>query len=85
MNINPVQIWHSGQMKQATIFSLKIVNDNLIDNAQFYYQLIEDGTNLELANGNLGISGQDYANWSGSNSAIFSWAAGVLNLTLVTP
>jgi hypothetical protein len=37
--ILPVTSWQNGQEKQATIFDLRIVNDNLSTAATFYYSL----------------------------------------------
>lgn len=37
--IQPVTSWQNGQEKQATIFDLRIVNDNLSTSATFYYSL----------------------------------------------
>lgn len=37
--IQPVSSWQNGEEKQATIFDLRIVNDNLSTSATFYYSL----------------------------------------------
>lgn len=37
--IQPVTSWQNGQEKQATIFDLRIVGDNLSTSATFYYSL----------------------------------------------
>lgn len=39
MKITPVQTWSNGQAKEATEFNLRIISDNLLDAATFYYSL----------------------------------------------
>ena len=59
--------------------------DNLIDNANFYYQLFS-ADNISLADGNLLMTGSDYATYSSSatsNDFAYSWGAAQLKLTLV--
>jgi hypothetical protein len=83
--IQPVSIWYNGEMKQATIFNLVGINDNLVDNCIFYYQLFVD-PNFQVAVGNITMSGTDYSNYTSSpdsNSYAYQWGATQLNLTLV--
>ena len=83
--IQPVSLWYNGQMVQATIFDLLSINDNLIDNATFYYQLFTN-SNIQVADGNLTMTGFDYDAYSSSpdsNSYAYQWGATQLNLTLV--
>jgi hypothetical protein len=83
--IQPVSIWYNGEMKQATIFNLVGINDNLVDNCIFYYQLFVD-PNFQVATGNITMTGADYTNYStspDSNSYAYQWGANQLNLTLV--
>lgn len=83
--IQPVSIWYKGQIIQATIFDMKSINDNLIDQCIFYYQLFSS-TGLQLSDGNLTMTGFDYAAYStspDSNAYAYQWAATQLNLTLV--
>ena len=65
-NIQPVGIWNNGSVIQATKFSLEIIYDNLIDNANFYYQLISDN-GVPLSTGNLSITGTEYETWGESS------------------
>lgn len=90
--IQPVNIWLNGQSKQANTISMYVVNDNLLNSASFYYQLLsvtivdEKDTSEQLAQGNLTMSGQDYIDWNVDtdiNNAAYTWAAAQLNLTLV--
>ena len=83
--IQPVSIWYNGSMISATIFNMVSISDNLIDNATFYYQLYSSN-NLQLASGNLTMSGADYITYStspNSNDFAYSWGATQLNITLI--
>jgi hypothetical protein len=83
--IQPVSIWYNGEIKQATIFNLISINDNLVDNCIFYYQLYVD-PNFQIVDGNLTMIGFDYAAYSSSadsNTYAYQWGATQLNLTLV--
>lgn len=90
--IESVNLWVNGQLKDANIITLNIVNDNLKDNAVFYYQLMseitqEDGNtfNESLVQGNLTISGQDYIDWGTQtdvNQWAYEWCTSQLNLVL---
>jgi hypothetical protein len=83
--IDPITIWVNGQQLTATLFSLIIINDNLLNSAIFYYQLL-DADATKLADGNLTIVEPDYDVWGSSadiNLAAYQWAATQLNITLV--
>ena len=83
--ILPISIWYNGQIVQATIFNLTSINDNLIDNATFYYELYVN-IDLQVAQGNITLTGIDYTTYSSSpdsNSYAYQWGATQLNLTLV--
>jgi hypothetical protein len=83
--IQPVSIWYDGQMIAATIFNMVSTNDNLINNATFYYGLYLN-ENTQLIGGVLTMIGADYTNYSSSpdsNSYAYQWGATQLNLTLV--
>lgn len=41
-NITPVPVWIKGEQRNANIFTLRSIDDNLLDTAQFRYQLIEE-------------------------------------------
>lgn len=85
--INPVAIWANGESKNANLFSMVSIQDNLSDSATFYYQLMESDTQAEpamstqLAQGNLTLGADEYPSWDGSNDWIMNWAASKLNLT----
>jgi hypothetical protein len=83
--IQPVSIWYNGQMIQATLFNMTSINDNLINQCIFYYQLVSS-TNQQLADGNLTMTSFDYEAYStspDSNAYAYQWGATQLNLTLV--
>jgi len=83
--IQPVSIWYNGQMTQATIINLISTNDNLINSANFCYQLYVN-QNFQVAEGNLTMTGADYIAYSTSTTAndyAYEWGATQLNLTLV--
>lgn len=83
--IQPFTLWVNGQQATATQFSLIIINDNLLNSATFYWQLL-DADSVKLQDGNLTMDAADYAVWSSAqdvNLAAYQWAASKLNITLV--
>lgn len=82
--IQPFTLWVNGQQKTATLFNLIIINDNLLNSATFYWQLL-DADAVKLADGNLTMGEPDYDVWGSSadiNQAAYQWAATELNITL---
>jgi hypothetical protein len=82
--IQPIQIWVNGQQQTATVFSLIIINDNLLNSATFYWQLL-DSAEVKLADGNLTMIEPQYDQWGTSsdvNQWAYEWAATELNITL---
>ena len=82
--IQPISIWVNGQQQTATLFSMYIVNDNLLNSATFNYQLL-DADATSLISGNLTMGEPDYDVWGSSgdiNLAAYQWAATELNITL---
>jgi hypothetical protein len=82
--IQPIQIWVNGQQQTATVFSLIIINDNLLNSATFYWQLL-DSAESKLADGNLTMIEPQYDQWGTSsdvNQWAYEWAATQLNITL---
>ena len=91
-NIAPVTVWHQGEQQTANVFNLYSIGDNLIDSAQFKYQLIkevvvDEQTNSQtLLTGELFINSVEYAEWdleADANAWIYNWAASKLNLTII--
>jgi hypothetical protein len=82
--IQPLTLWVNGQEVTATLFNLIIINDNLLNSATFYWQLL-DADAVKLQDGNLTMGEPDYDVWGSSadiNLAAYEWAATKLNLTL---
>jgi hypothetical protein len=80
--IQPIQIWVNGKIVSATIFSLNCIFDNLLNSANFYYQLL-DSNLLKVADGNLTMIEPDYtADWT-TNNAAYLWAATKLSLDII--
>jgi C4-type Zn-finger protein len=93
MKIQPITTWFNGEPQTATNFTLISINDNFTTSAVLYYELQKEIVNEEsvsyenLITATLDISGQDYKDWSvepDANTWIYNWAAGKLNLVLVT-
>jgi hypothetical protein len=83
--IQPFTLWVNGQQVTATLFNLIIINDNLLNSATFYWQLL-DADSVKLQDGNLTMGEPDYDVWGSSadiNLAAYEWAASKLNITLV--
>jgi len=82
--IQSVQIWQNGVVKNATIFNLVIINDDLTSSAQFYYSLLDENL-IMLSQGNLTINGEEYQNWDSEPSAneyAYNWAADQLQIII---
>ena len=95
MKIQPVTTWFNGEPQTATNFTLISINDNFTTSAVLYYELQKEVVSQDLENpsyenlitATLDISGQDYKDWSATpdaNTWIYNWAAGKLNLVLIT-
>ena len=93
--IQPVTTWFNGEPQTATNFTLISINDNFTSSAVLYYELqkelVNEGSEVvsyeNLITATLDISGQDYKDWSvepDANTWIYNWAAGKLNLVLIT-
>jgi hypothetical protein len=82
--IQPIQIWVNGSLQTATVFNLIIINDNLLNSATFYWQLL-DSAESKLADGNLTMGEPTYDQWgtaTDANQWAYEWAATELNITL---
>jgi hypothetical protein len=92
-SIQPVQIWQNGQSETGNYIDASIVNDNLSDYAQFYWNISKVTTDSEgvetkqsLTQGNTTISGEAYVTWgtaSNVNLAAYQYICTQLNLTLI--
>ena len=93
MKIQPITTWFNGEPQTASNFTLRAIADDFTTSATLYYELqkeIIDGESVSYENlitANLDINGQDYKDWSATpdaNTWIYNWAAGKLNLTIIT-
>jgi hypothetical protein len=83
--IEAVSIWDNGTVQEAKILNAYAVNVTLGTSATFYYQLFSQNENLsqgpQIAQGNLNMSGEAYAQWE-VDSYAWDWVAEQLNLTI---
>lgn len=79
--ISPVTSWINGQSVQATILNAYAINVALGVSATFYYNLV-DGNMAPVAQGNLVMTGEAYAQWTVDQYA-WDWIAQQLNLTII--
>ena len=83
--IEAVSIWDNGTVQEAKILNAYAVNVTLGTSATFYYQLFSQNENLsqgpQIAQGNLNMSGEAYAQWE-VDSYAWDWVAAQLNLTI---
>jgi hypothetical protein len=83
--IEPVSIWDSGTTQSATILNAYAVNVTLNTSATFWYGLFAENEDTsvgaQLAQGNLNMTGEAYAEWS-QDSFAWDWIAAQLNLTI---
>jgi hypothetical protein len=78
--IQPVLIWQNGQNVQAIYLKAEVQSDNLIDYASFAYMLL-DADFINVNNGIVGISGQDYIDYQ-TNQYAWDYISSKLNLTI---
>jgi hypothetical protein len=83
--IEPVSIWDNGQIVEAKILNAYAVNVTLGTSATFYYSLLsetaEGNVGSQVAQGNLNMSGEAYAQWE-VDSYAWDWVAAQLNLII---
>lgn len=83
--ISPVSIWDNGTVQEATILNAYAVNVTLNTSATFWYGLFaeteEGNVSTQLAQGNLNMAGEAYAEWNADTFA-WDWIAAQLNLTI---
>jgi hypothetical protein len=79
--IEPVSIWQKGQNIQAIYLKAEVQADNLIDFASFSYMLL-DAEFINVTNGIVEISGQDYIDYE-TNLYAWDYIANYLKLTII--
>jgi len=88
--IQPVGIWFNGAIVNANYLNLVSTSDNLTTSATFYYVLYANEMDMQgnlLASGSLTMDGADYQTYESSptsNDFAYTWAAGKLNLTIIS-
>ena len=83
--IEAVSIWDNGTVQEAKVLNAYAINVSLNTSATFYYQLLSETTEgvvgNQLAQGNLTMTGEAYADWTVDNYA-WDWVAEQLNLVI---
>jgi hypothetical protein len=83
--IETVNIWDNGTSKEATILNAYAVNVTLNKSATFWYGLFSEtesgAQGAQLTEGNVSMSGDDYATWQ-EDTAAWDFIADKLNLTI---
>lgn len=83
--IEAVSIWDNGTVQEAKVLNAYAVNVVLGNSATFYYQMLsetaEGNIGMQLAQGNLNMSGEAYAQWE-VDSYAWDWVAEQLNLVI---
>lgn len=79
--IESISIWDNGQIKSAEILNAYAVNVTLGQSALFYYTLLSIDK-MQIAQGNLTMSGEAYEQWE-VDSYAWDWIAAELNLTII--
>lgn len=95
-NIEPLTIWVNGKVQTVTKFNTYSVEDNLQNGtagiAKFCWLLGTPVMNEEneeagvnwIASGNVTMSGEDYADWNGSNNYAINFVADQIGVTLIS-
>ena len=83
--IEPISVWDSGTVQEATILNSYAVNVTLNTSATFWWGIFvkneDDTQGLNLAAGNLLMTGDAYSQWS-QDAYAWDWVAEQLNLTI---
>lgn len=61
--IKPVKVWKNGATIDADEIDLTVVYDDLESSAKLYY-VLTDSTGVQLSDGNIDVSGDDYKAWN---------------------
>lgn len=83
--ITPISIWDKGTTHQAEILNAYGTFTQLGKNAQFYYCLFAKNETLmvQVAEGNLTMSDEEYAQWGENDEYAWNFVATKLNLTII--
>jgi len=80
--IEPIDVWQNGTTKTAVKLQAQGTSVTLGQAASFYWQLLTVEGH-QVANGNLGISGEQYAAWGADDDYVYTIIAEDLNLVIV--
>ena len=80
--IQSVQMWNNGQAVEATILNAYAVNVTLGTAATFWWGLLDD-SKVVLTQGNLNMTGEEYAKWGANDQYAWEFVATSLNLTII--
>lgn len=85
VNVNDITIWTNGEIKVANVFSCMCLYDNLIDEANFYIELLDIDEKIVLFQGNQTINLENYINWKNQGFTtewLINFLCNKLNLTI---
>ena len=80
--IEPIDVWQNGTTKTAVKLQAQGTSVTLGNSASFYWQLLTE-ENYQVANGNIGISGEQYDAWGADDDYVYTIIAEDLNLVIV--
>ena len=80
--IEPIDVWQNGTTKTAVKLQAQGTSVTLGQAASFYWQLLTE-ENYQVANGNIGISGEQYDAWGADDDYVYTIIAEDLNLVIV--
>lgn len=91
--IQPVQIWFNGSVLTGNYINAYIINDNLINKAEFIWEILTSNIDenqlyngIKISSGNLTMVEPDYSIWDSTadiNLAAYQWICDQLGLTLI--
>jgi hypothetical protein len=59
IDVNPVKVWRDGKTVDGVDLDVDVAFEDLDKMVRFYYQL-KDSAGVQIANGNVEVSGKDY-------------------------
>lgn len=83
--IQPFNIWVNGKTLIARYMTLVCNNDNLLNQAVFYWSFLDEQggkAGNKIADGNITMTGQAYDDWA-TNPEAWAWASAQLGVTLI--
>jgi hypothetical protein len=59
IDVNPVKVWRDGKTVDGVDLDVDVAYEDLNNMVRFYYQL-KDSAGVQIANGNVEVTGKDY-------------------------